>query len=55
MLAVFERALVVLQPILAIEDRPAGFDDRDAEVGLQLNEALDQHRGGNAAADHTDV
>ena len=41
--------------VLAIEDRSAGFDDGDLQVRLELGEALDQHHGGDAAADDADV
>jgi hypothetical protein len=54
-LAVGQGAAMVLPAVLAIDDGAAGLDDGDAEAGPEFGEALDQHRGGDAAADHANV
>ena len=51
MLAVLQRAAMILAAVLAIEDRPPRLDDGDPEAGLEFGEALDEHGGGDAAAD----
>ena len=53
--AVLERAPMIGAAVLAIEDRAARFNDGDAQSRFQLGEPLNEHRGGDAAADHADV
>jgi hypothetical protein len=55
MLVVVERALAVLAAVLDVEDRAAGFDDRDARVRAQLRQLQREHRRRDPAADDADI